>query len=72
MTIYALPTEGYQLLDLSLGVEALELGATPLEISLEIQNLLDRSYRDYLSRYKLFVDDPGRDLVLRIRAPLSF
>lgn len=71
VTIYALPTEGYQLLDMSLGVEGLWLGGTPVDASLEVTNLLGRSYRDYLSRYKLFVDDPGRDIVLRFRVPLG-
>ena len=42
-----------------------------MDISLEVQNLLNTPYRDYLSRYKLFVDDPGRDVVLRVRVPLG-
>lgn len=71
VTIYALPTEGYQLLDVSLGVEGLWLGGTSVDASVEVSNLLDRRYRDYLSRYKLFVDDPGRDIVLRFRVPLG-
>lgn len=71
VTIYALPTEGYQLLDLSVGVESLWIGGVPVDASLDVSNLLGRSYRDYLSRYKLFVDDPGRDVVLRFRVPLG-
>jgi iron complex outermembrane receptor protein len=69
--VYALPTDGYGLLDLAIGAEQVFVGRQRLEVSLSVENLLNRSYRDYLSRYKLFVDDPGRDLVLRVRMPFG-
>lgn len=70
-TVYSLPTAGYWLLNLEVGATALRLGATQLDVSLAVRNLLDTSYRDYLSRYRLFVDDPGRDVVLRARIPFG-
>ena len=69
-TIYALPTEGYRLVNLELGVSRLAIGGRPFEIGLEVRNLFNVSHRDYLSRYKLFVDDPGRDIVIRAQMPL--
>jgi len=70
-TVYGLPTEGYQLVDVGLGWSGLEVAGRELDVSLDVTNLLDRSYRDYLSRYRLFVNDPGRDVVLRLRMPLG-
>ena len=34
------------------------------------RNLLDRSYRGFLSRYKGFADEPGRDLRMRVSTTL--
>jgi iron complex outermembrane receptor protein len=70
-TIYALPTDGYQVVDLELGAQALEVNGRRINAGLEVRNLFDTSYRDYLSRYKLFVDDLGRDIVIRVRVPLG-
>jgi iron complex outermembrane receptor protein len=69
--VYALPTDGYRLVDVSAGVDHLDIGGQRAEVSLEVKNVFDASYRDYLSRYKLFVDDPGRDIVLRVWVPLG-
>ena len=70
-TVYALPTEGYTLVNLEGGADLLRVGPLPLDLTLSIRNLLDRSYRDYLSRYRLFADDPGRDVVLRFTIPFG-
>jgi len=70
-TIYGLPTDGYQLVDVGLAWNRLEVAGRELDVSLDVTNLLDRAYRDYLSRYRLFVNDPGRDVVLRLRMPLG-
>lgn len=70
-TIYALPTDGYQLISLELGAQSLDIGGRAVSVGFEVKNLLDATYRDYLSRYKLFADDLGRDLVLRVRVPLG-
>jgi len=70
-TIYGLPTSGYQLLDVGLAWDGLEFAGRVLDVSLDVTNVFDRSYRDYLSRYRLFVADPGRDAILRIEVPLG-
>jgi iron complex outermembrane receptor protein len=71
ITIYKLPTDGYSLLNLQVGAAAITAGRFRLEPSLSVRNLLDVSYRDYLSRYRLFVDEPGRDVVLRLTVPIG-
>jgi len=70
-TVYGLPTAAYQLLDLGLGWTGVQVGGRRMDLSLDVTNLLDRGYRDYLSRYRLFVQDPGRDIVLRAQVPLG-
>lgn len=68
-TVYQLPTDGYALLSLDAGTRGLSLLGRRFDVSLSVNNALDARYRDYLSRYRLFVNDPGRDVVLRITAP---
>lgn len=70
-TIYTLPTDGYALMQASLGLHALRVAGRSLDVSLSVSNALNTRYRDYLSRYRLFVDDAARDVVLRVRMPLA-
>jgi iron complex outermembrane receptor protein len=70
-TVYRLPTDGYALINLTLGAGRLRVLGSSLEASLAIRNLFDVHYRDYLSRYRLFVDEPGRDIALRLTMPFG-
>jgi iron complex outermembrane receptor protein len=70
-TIYSLPTDGYALLNLEAGATEVHLGGLAFDAVLSVRNALNTRYRDYLSRYRLFVDDPGRDVVLRITLPFG-
>ncbi len=70
-TIYTLPTRGYTLLQAELGSTGVGLMGRRVDVSLSVTNLLDTRYRDYLSRYRLFVDDAGRDIVMRLRVPFG-
>jgi iron complex outermembrane receptor protein len=67
---YAPPPEGYVLLGLRYDVD-LHVGGTPLQVGLAIHNLLNTRYRDYLSRWRYFIDEPGRTVVLRLRVPFG-
>jgi iron complex outermembrane receptor protein len=58
-------TGGYTLLNFSAGLERPLLGQDA-HIDLAIRNLTAVSYRSFLSRYKEFALDPGRNVVLRI------
>ena len=60
-----IPTAGYTLLHASAGVERSLFGRVA-EIDLAVRNLTDVSYRSFLSRYKEFALDPGRNITLRI------
>ena len=63
------PTAGYGLADLSLGWRLL-VGAAAHAITLRVDNLFDKEYRDHLSRTKAVMPEPGRSLGLLYR--LSF
>ncbi len=45
---------------------------TPISAYLQIDNLLDHSYRDYMNRFRYFADDLGRNIRLSIKIPLNF
>lgn len=66
-TVYSLPTSGYALFSAEIGTREVKIAGQSLELSLAARNLLNTRYRDYLSRYRLYVDDQGRDLVIRLR-----
>jgi len=70
-TVYRLPTAGYSLMHLEVGASAVMLGAVRVEPTLTMRNVFDTRYRDYLSRYRLFVDEPGRDVVMRLTVPIG-
>jgi len=67
--VYALPTAGYALMSAEFGSTGLHVLGQTIDLSVSAANLLNRRYRDYLSRYRLFVDDTGRDIVVRLRLP---
>ncbi len=70
MADYAPPPPGYVLVNLDAGSE-MALLSTIMHIGLSIRNLFDVAYRDYLSRFRYFIDDPGRDIVLRLQIPFG-
>ena len=59
------PTDGYTLLGLDAGV-ARHVGSRPLRFDVRVRNLTDKRYKSFLSRYKSFALDPGRNILLRI------
>lgn len=62
---YAPPPPGYTLFNLDAGTR-MNLFSYPITIAFSVQNIFNISYRDYLSRYRYFSDDPGRNVVLRV------
>lgn len=67
---YAAPPPAYHLLNASLATD-LQVGPTPIHLHLSVHNALNTVYRDYLSRFRYFVDDPGRSFVLRLSLPIG-
>lgn len=67
---YADPPDGYVLFNAGLSAEV-QLQRTPLSINVDVQNVFNTAYRDYLSRFRYFIDDPGRSVILRIQVPIG-
>jgi iron complex outermembrane receptor protein len=67
---YADPPPGYSLFDLDYSAQ-FRLRAQPLRLNVSVQNLFNKAYRDYLSRFRYFVDDPGRNVVARLQIPFG-
>jgi iron complex outermembrane recepter protein len=61
---------GYALYDLSVGGE-LSVLSMAMKLRLSVQNIFNTRYRDYLSRFRLFTDDQGRNIVLRVQVGLN-
>jgi iron complex outermembrane receptor protein len=48
-----------------------KLGKGIIDISLEVTNLMNTTYRDYLNRFRYFTDEQGRNFLIRIQIPLQ-
>jgi len=64
------PPRGYHLLNLQVGTRLGNQSDAP-RLSLAVNNLLNETYREYLSRFRYFIDEPGRNLVLRLNIPFG-
>ena len=62
-------TDPYTLLHLDAGMKR-RFGGRAFRIDLRVRNLLDQTYRSFLSRYKGFAPDPGRNVMLRLSTGL--
>ncbi len=58
-------TGGYALLNLEAGA-TFGLFSRRLRVDMRLRNALDKDYRRFLSRYKEFASEPGRNLVIRL------
>ena len=63
---YDLAVDAYTLVDVGAGVRG-ELRGRDMGVDVRVANLMNTSYKDFLSRYKAFALNPGRDISLRIR-----
>jgi len=57
--------EGYTLANIE-GGASLPIGGRSVGIGLQLRNVFDKEYAGFLSRYKTYALDPGRNLVLRV------
>lgn len=67
---FAPPPPGYRLFNVGLSGEV-NVGATRFEVAVDVENVFNTAYRDYLSRYRYFADNPGRNVALRVRVPFG-
>jgi len=58
-------TSGYTLLGLDAGLGR-RVGARPIRLDVRVRNLTDKAYKSFLSRYKGFALDPGRNILIRL------
>jgi len=68
--LLVVPPAGYALFNFSVGTK-ISIAKQSLLLSLSIENLFNQRYRDYLSRFRYFADDVGRNIILRFNVPFS-
>ncbi|AUD06945.1 TonB-dependent receptor [Spirosoma pollinicola] len=64
------PPPAYLLLGAEAGFQT-QLGNQPMSISLSGTNLANVAYRDYLNRFRYFANEPGRNIMLKVKLPLA-
>jgi iron complex outermembrane receptor protein len=57
--------EGYTLANLGGGF-AVPFGEKRISLDLQLRNVFDKAYASFLSRYKTYALDPGRNLIVRV------
>ncbi len=67
---YADPQAGYELFDLDLHAE-IAVADQPVRVQFGIRNLFNQRYRDYLSRFRYFIDNPGRNITFGMSLPFG-
>ncbi len=65
---YVDPPSAYMLLSLNYAFE-IPVGKQTLKVSAGVNNMLNTTYRDYLSRFRYFTDDTGINYILRLTVP---
>jgi len=60
-----IPTPGYALLNIDGGADVRLFGRA-MRLDITLRNALNQRYRSFLSRYKGFAFDPGRNLIVRL------
>jgi iron complex outermembrane recepter protein len=58
-------TEGYTLAHAGAGF-VLPIGGRSLQLDVQLRNAFDKRYTNFLSRYKTYALDPGRNIILRL------
>lgn len=61
------PPEAYQLWGISATYNFPFVGQSKMQVGMEIQNLFNTSYRDYLNRLRYYADDLGRNIIINTK-----
>lgn len=70
LRLLTLAPPGYVIWEMNAGA-TLALGGTRVKIIVSAQNLFNARYRDYLSRFRLYADDVGRNVIARVQLPFG-
>jgi iron complex outermembrane recepter protein len=62
------PPKGYSLLDIGMSSN-IRVGKHGVDFSIDVKNVLNTTYRDYLSRFRYLIDEPARNVVARFAIP---
>jgi len=67
---YLEPPAGYAVFESAVGADLI-VGGAVVRTNVSVKNLFNASYRDYLSRFRYFIDETGRSVILRIQIPIG-
>jgi iron complex outermembrane receptor protein len=67
---YALPPDGYFKLDIEFLTPVKTKILSHMELGIALNNATNTRYREYLNRFRYFIQEPGRNLIVRIRIPV--
>jgi iron complex outermembrane receptor protein len=67
---FAPPPGAYNLIDAHIGFK-ITINKTYADFEIAANNLMNVAYKDYLDRFRYFADEPGRNIVFRLRVPFK-
>ena len=67
---YVNPPKDYFLLNFSLSSEVI-INKQKMSLSIQVSNLLNRNYRNYLNRFRYYADETGRNISLHAKIPFQ-
>lgn len=67
---YADPPPAYFTVNINMGFDV-KIQKQTIRMSFGINNIFNTAYRDYLSRFRYFTDDTGRNFILRLTIPFN-
>ena len=67
---YAPPPPAYTLFDMEMGMNC-QIGKQKISISLQVSNVFNIAYRDYMDRFRYYTDEMGRNIAIRVTVPFQ-
>ncbi|WP_259067887.1 TonB-dependent receptor [Mucilaginibacter sp. X4EP1] len=64
------PPGAYSLFNAHIGFKLI-INKTPADFDIAANNLTNVAYKDYLDRFRYFADEPGRNIIFRLRVPFK-
>ena len=61
------PPPSYHLINVQTGIDFNVFNASVLHLALNINNIFDTSYREYLNSFRFYADEPGRNIQLQVK-----